>query len=205
MKREVLHWPHPKLLQKTNAKVEDVKSEQVQKIIKDLIDTCNVEMGAGLAAPQIGENVQITVLKPTIYGENPDPSKINSDYMVLINPVLEISGEEYEWVEECLSLPGIEGKVIRKDNLVVTYLNEDGVENTLTCEFPLSAAIQHECDHLIGRLWTSRMEKKTSGALKLQQFRKQQDKLARLEKQRKINLGLIEKPSKSKKIKKRKK
>lgn len=190
MKRNVLLWPSKKLLQKSNRKVEDVTSEATQKVIKDLIDTCNVEMGAGLAAPQIGENVQIVVLKPTLYGENPDPSKHNDDYMVLINPELINSGEEYSWIEECLSLPGVEGRAIRLETTIVKYLDEGGNQKTLTAEFPLSAAIQHECDHLVGRLWPSRMGKKRLGSFKLQEFKRKQQKLERLEKQRKAALGL---------------
>ena len=84
MLRKVIVWPD-KRLRSTNKKIENVLNES--ELIKDLIDTCNVQMGAGLAAPQIGINKQVVVIKPKVFGiQNPDPSEYNPDFMVIINP-----------------------------------------------------------------------------------------------------------------------
>ena len=73
MFRKVLAHPN-KMLRADNQTVNNV--EDVQTLIEDLIDTCNVSMGAGLAAPQIGINKQVIVIKPKVFGkENPDPSE----------------------------------------------------------------------------------------------------------------------------------
>ena len=116
MFRNILVWPNQILRKKS----ELVNHEEVQDLIEDLIDTCNVKMGAGLAAPQIGINKQVVVIKPRVFNkENPDPSKYNPDYMVLINPVLENQGDKIQWKEGCLSLPDIEGKVERSEITLV--------------------------------------------------------------------------------------
>ena len=117
MFRKILIWPNQKLRAK-NVLVESVDS--VQELIHDLIDTCNVQMGAGLAAPQIGINKQVVVIKPKVFGvENPDPSEYNPDYMVIINPLLENTGEDIKWKEACLSIPDIDSMVSRR-GLIIT-------------------------------------------------------------------------------------
>ena len=103
MFRNVLTHPNAKL-RASNTEVEDVNN--VKDLIIDLIDTCNVKMGAGLAAPQIGVNKKVVVIKPKVFGkDNPDPSEYNDEYMVIINPVLENTGDEITWKEGCLSIP----------------------------------------------------------------------------------------------------
>ncbi len=158
MFRNVLVHPNKKL-RAPNEKVENV--EDVQDLIKDLIDTCNVKMGAGLAAPQIGINKQVVVIKPKVFGkENPDPSEYNPDYMVIINPLLENTGELVKWKEGCLSLPEIVGTVERNETTLIKYTSETGETKRLIAEWPLSGGLQHECDHLEGKLLIHRMDKK---------------------------------------------
>ena len=175
MYRNILIWPNQKL-KAPNAKIENV--EEVQELIKDLIDTCNVKMGAGLAAPQIGENKQIVVIKPKVFGkENPDPSEYNPDYMVIINPVLDNQGEEIEWKEGCLSLPDIDGRLKRKEITLISYTSEKGEQKKLIAEWPFSGGLQHECDHLVGKLFFHRMEKRR-GAWLVDRWRRKKRKEA---------------------------
>ena len=163
MLRKIITWPHEKLRSKSQL-IADVALES--ELVKDLIDTCNVNMGAGLAAPQIGVNKRIVVIKPSAFGkENPDPSAYNADYMVLINPILENAGDELTWNEACLSLPGIDGKVCRSENTLVKYTSETGEEKRLIAEWPFSGGLQHECDHLDGKLFIHRMEKRKAAFL----------------------------------------
>ena len=163
MFRKVLVWPNQKL-RLENEPIENV--DDVQDLIKDLIDTCNVKMGAGLAAPQIGVNKKVVVIKPSVFGkENPDPSEYNPDYMVLINPELNNQGDEIKWKEGCLSLPGIDAQVCRSETTLVKYTSEKGEEQRLIAEWPFSGGIQHECDHLLGKLFIHRMDKKKAAFL----------------------------------------
>ena len=146
MLRTILEWPNTKL--RKNSNPIGVINEETIKLAEDLVDTCNVNFGVGLAAPQIGVQKRMIVLKPSACGiENPDPFEYNTDFMVLINPVLELSGESVSWVEACLSVPYTEGKVDRISHAVCTYLSMDGETKKLEATWPFSGALQHECDH----------------------------------------------------------
>jgi len=148
--------------------------DSLKSLIVDMIDTCNVDNGIGLAANQINVNKRVVVIKPSAFGfENGDPCDYNGDFMVLINPRLKNSEDSQPWREACLSLPGIEGKVERYSNTHVNYFNSNGESKELIAEWPLSGGIQHECDHLDGKLFVSKMSR-GSRTLILQKFRKKQ-------------------------------
>ena len=173
MLRKIYKHPH-KILRNDNQQVDNV--DDIKDLIVDLIDTCNVKMGAGLAAPQIGINKRVVVIKPKVFGhENPDPSDYNPDYMVLVNPVLQNSGEKIKWKEGCLSIPGGEGMVERNETTLVKYLSASGEEKRLIIDWPLSGGIQHECDHLDGILYIHRMDKKKA-AFMLDRIRRKKRK-----------------------------
>jgi len=173
MYRKILVWPDRRL-KAQNESIENVEDEK--ELIKDLIDTCNVQMGAGLAAPQIGVNKQVTVIKPKVFGvENPDPSEYNSDFMVIINPVLENTGEDIKWKEACLSIPDIDCMVFRKETTLIKYTSELGEEKRLIAEWPFSGGLQHECDHLEGKLFIHRLDKRKAAFL-LERWRKKERK-----------------------------
>ena len=163
MFRNVLTHPNAKL-RASNTEVEDVNN--VKDLIIDLIDTCNVKMGAGLAAPQIGVNKKVVVIKPKVFGkDNPDPSEYNDEYMVIINPVLENTGDEITWKEGCLSIPDAVANVQRSETTLIKYTSEKGEVKRLIAEWPFSGGIQHECDHLEGKLFIHRMPKKKAAFL----------------------------------------
>ena len=173
MFRKILVWPNQKLRGQSTA-VESV--DAAQELVQDLIDTCNVSMGAGLAAPQIGINQRVVVIKPKAFGiENPDPSLYNGEYMVLINPEWEPQGDTVQWKEACLSLPDIDARVERKENCLLKYTNDKGEEKRMITEWPFSGGIQHECDHLDGKLFIHRMPKKKAAFL-LERWRRKKRK-----------------------------
>ena len=173
MFRKILAWPDKRLRNKNEA-IEEASAEK--DLIKDLIDTCNVSMGAGLAAPQIGINKKILVIKPKAFNtENPDPSEYNADYMVIINPTMENTGDEVKWSESCLSIPGMEGRVTRKEITLLRYTSESGEQKKLITEWPFSGGIQHECDHLEGKLFIHQMDKKKAAFL-LERWRRKKRK-----------------------------
>lgn len=174
MFRKVLVHPHKSLRVSNNEKIKNI--EDAKGLIEDLIDTCNVMMGAGIAAPQIGVNKQVVVIKPSVFGkENPDPSEYNPEYMVIINPTLQNTGDTITWKEGCLSLPSLEGKVNRSETTLIKYTSENGEEKRLIAEWPFSGGIQHECDHLEGKLFIHRMDKKKA-AFMLDRLRRKKRK-----------------------------
>lgn len=187
MLKNILTWPNKKL--KESSKAVTKFDEDLKASIIDLVDTCRVKFGAGIAAPQIGLNKKIVVIKTDgVVKENISPSSYNKDYMVLINPIVETSGKDIEWREACLSLPGVSGKVKRKENCSVVFLDENGVTKKLEAGWPLSGVLQHEIDHLSGILYHTRMEKRKRTGL-MWKFNRNKRKQYIAEKKRRRNDG----------------
>ena len=116
--RTILEYPNPSL--KIPSKSVEKFDDTLEELAKDLIDTCNVAMGVGLAAPQIGVKKRVVVIKPASFNsENPEPSEYNSEYLVLVNPSLQASGETIKWKEGCLSVPLINSDVERKSEVYI--------------------------------------------------------------------------------------
>jgi peptide deformylase len=164
MLKKILTWP-AKSLKKDSIAVTKF-DEDLKNSIIDLVDTCRVNFGVGIAAPQIGLNQKIVVIKTEgLVQENISPSSYNPDYMVLINPIIEVSGEDIEWKEACLSIPGVDGKVKRKDRCSVVFMDENGETKKLEAGWPFSGVLQHETDHLNGFLYHMRMDKRKKTGL----------------------------------------
>jgi peptide deformylase len=79
--------------------------------------------------------------------------------MTLINPILECFGEKRKWKEACLSLPQTSGGVVRSESCKVTYMNLSGETKSFEASWPFSGGLQHECDHLDGKLYITHMER----------------------------------------------
>ena len=119
----------------------DKMTPRIHDLITDMLDTMYDAMGVGLAAPQVGILKRIVVID---IGEGP---------IVLINPViLETSGEQ-TGEEGCLSLPGIHETVKRGDKIRVKYMDENFVEHEEEVEGYLARVMQHEFDHLDGKMF----------------------------------------------------
>ena len=176
MFKTVKTWPD-KSLRKVCKPIGSFDDDLKQTIV-DMVDTCNIMFGVGLAAPQIGLDKRIVVIKPGEFKiDNPFPCSYNKDFMVLINPILNKSDDQIEWQEACLSLPGVKGFVKRSSQCKVTFLDENGKTQTLNAEWPLSGGIQHEVDHLDGIVYSSRMDKRKRRGLiwKLQRERRKEN------------------------------
>ncbi len=140
---EILEFPNPKLRTKA-AQVETV-DERVQAIVRDMLDTMYDASGVGLAATQVDIHEQIIVI---------DVSESRDEPQVFINPSIEIVDEEqFEYDEGCLSVPGFYEAVTRPKHVRVTALNEQGESFTIEPEGLLAVCIQHEMDHLQGKLF----------------------------------------------------
>jgi peptide deformylase len=148
MVRTILHYPDKRLREK-GTKIEAVTPE-LRKLIDDMAETMYAAPGVGLAATQIGEPLQLFIVD---IADNDEPS----DLKVFINPeILESSGE-LTWQEGCLSFPGVQEEIDRAAHVRVRALNRDGKAFEIEAEGLLAVAIQHEYDHLQGKLMIDKM------------------------------------------------
>ena len=156
--RTVLEYPNKDLLKKSNP-ITDFNDDLVL-LIQDLLDTCNVEDGAGLAAPQIGVHKRVVMVNCEFAEcESPEPYTENESMWVLVNPQLELSGPKTSWKEACLSIPNTHALVERFSNVKVTYQNIAGDTKQVDVEWPLAGMLQHECDHLDGQLYIHKISR----------------------------------------------
>ncbi len=154
--RDILKMGDPRLLRVAQP-VTAFSTPELQALLKDLDDTMLAANGAGLAAPQIGVDLQVVVFGS---GEaNPRyPDAPVVPYTVLINPVLTpLGAEEEEGWEGCLSVPGLRGVVPRFKRLRYQGFDEKGQPIDRTVEGFHARVVQHECDHLIGKLYPMRV------------------------------------------------
>jgi peptide deformylase len=144
----VLKYPDPRL-HKIAAPVQQV-DDQVRALIRDMAETMYAAPGIGLAATQVDVHRRIIVI---------DISETRDQLRTFINPeIVEKSGEA-EWEEGCLSVPGIYEKVTRAQRVKVRALDADGKSFTLEAEDLLAVCIQHELDHLEGKVFVERLSR----------------------------------------------
>lgn len=133
---------------------EDIPADypELKKLISDMYDTMYNADGVGLAAPQIGLGIRIIVIGLDVLSDTYPEYK---DYrLTLINPhIIETGGEDVSIEEGCLSLPGIHESVTRKNKVILRYMDSDLIEHTKTFEGYLARVIQHEHDHLEGKMF----------------------------------------------------
>ena len=137
----IITHPNP-ILRKKSQPVADVFAPEIKKLIPQMIQIMLGHDGVGLAAPQIGRNIRLIVVR-----------YLDGD-LVLINPKICKKSWLKEWDEEgCLSVPGIVGDVKRCKKITVKFLDENGKLRQLTGQGLLARVIQHEVDHLDGILF----------------------------------------------------
>lgn len=154
--RSILKMGDPRLLQIAR-RVEAFNTPELHALLRDMRDTMAAANGAGLAAPQIGECVQVVIFGTDM----PNPRYPQAPVVprtVLINPVVEPLGDtmESDW-EGCLSVPGLRGWVPRYQRVRYSGFDESGCRLEREVEGFHARVVQHECDHLIGRLYPTRM------------------------------------------------
>jgi peptide deformylase len=146
---------HPLLLQ-VAAPVERFGTAELRQLVADMDDTMRALNGAGIAAPQIGVSVRAVIFEVTRNPRYPQAEPV--PYTVLLNPVLELLGNERDeaW-EGCLSVPGLRGMVARHTNLRYRGFDLDGrpIDRTVTGFH--ARVVQHEVDHLDGILYPMRV------------------------------------------------
>jgi peptide deformylase len=161
---EILHYPDPRLYQ-TAEPVAEV-DESVRALVRDMAETMYAAPGVGLAATQVNVHKRVVVI---------DASETRDQLLVLINPEI-VSREGAQYREEgCLSVPGIYEPVERAERVTVRALGLDGKPFTLTAEKLLAVCVQHELDHLEGKVFVdylSRLKQQRIKAKLQKQLRK---------------------------------
>jgi len=139
-------------------KSEDISADypELQKLIADMFETMYNADGVGLAAPQIGKNVNIIVIDASPFGE--DEPELKDFKRVFINPKITYNSDETLSTEEgCLSIPGIHENVFRYLDLTIEYYNENFEKVTEHLEGRKAKIIQHEYDHLQGIMFVDKI------------------------------------------------
>ena len=139
---DILEFPDPRL--RTKAKPVKTVDDSIRKLIADMFETMYAAPGIGLAATQVNVHQRIIVV---------DVSENRDEPHAFINPELEVYGARVESDEGCLSVPGFFEPVTRFENVRVSALNQDGEPFELELEGLLAVCVQHECDHLEGKLF----------------------------------------------------
>ncbi len=165
--REILEFPDPRL--RTVAEPVERFDETLAELVEDLFETMYEEKGIGLAATQINEHVRVLVM---------DTSDERNRPLAFINPqIVEKDGiQVYE--EGCLSVPGIYAKVERAEQITVRAQHPDGSEFEMALDGLPAVCLQHEMDHLDGKLFVDYLS-----PLKRQMVRKRLEKARRQAKQ----------------------
>ncbi|MEZ5853928.1 MAG: peptide deformylase [Hyphomicrobiaceae bacterium] len=143
-KLEIITIPDP-ILRKLSEPVERV-DDALRRLADDMLETMYEAPGIGLAAPQVGVSRRLVVIDVSEKDGEKNP-------LVLINPEIVTLGEERNIYEEgCLSIPDVKVEIERPATLTLRYLDRDGKPGELSADGLLATAIQHEVDHLNGRL-----------------------------------------------------
>jgi len=153
--REILKMGDERLL-RVAAPVTEFDSPALLALVEDMFDTLRAANGAGLAAPQIGEDLQLVIFGFEHNARYPDAPPV--PLTVLCNPVIEaIDDEMADGWEGCLSVPGLRGVVPRHARVRYRGFDAQGQAIEREADGFHARVVQHECDHLIGRLYPTRM------------------------------------------------
>ncbi|HZP43936.1 MAG TPA: peptide deformylase [Candidatus Binatia bacterium] len=165
--RPILQYPDP-VLKKRALPVENIGGE-VAQLVADMTETMYAAPGIGLAAPQVGVSSRVVVLD--VRNEDEEPGK---RLLKLINPEIVEREGEIVWEEGCLSVPDLTAPVTRARRVLVRAWTPEEREIQVEAEELLAVALQHELDHLEGRLFLDRLSR-----LKRDLYRARQKKLER--------------------------
>ena len=139
-------------------------TERIRSLIENMAETMYAAPGIGLAATQVDVHERVIVI---------DTSETHDQLLVLINPEIIASSGISDYEEGCLSVPGIYGKVQRAESVTVKALNAQGESYVLKAEGLLAVCIQHEMDHLMGKVfveyWSRLRQARTLARLKKKQ------------------------------------
>ena len=181
--RPIVLWPDSLL--RTKAEPVAQVTDETRTLIADLWQTMREARGAGLAAPQIGVLQRVIVVDVVYADEKTAP-------IAMVNPVIALASETKEiYNEACLSLPNQSWDVERPSRILVNYLDEQGQEKTLEATGVQAVAIQHEIDHLDGKVYVDHLStlKRDLARKKAQKF---QRGLKLMQQRRNMEIGRLQ-------------
>lgn len=136
---------------KKKAKDVLLEDDSLKEFVENMFETMYAAQGVGLAAPQVGQSLRIFIVDTTPMEEEEEDGLRKA----FINPtMIEELGEEWAFEEGCLSIPGIRADVLRKPNIRINYFDENGQQYEESYEGMKARVIQHEYDHIEGKLFT---------------------------------------------------
>jgi peptide deformylase len=137
----------------------------LQKLIADMWETMYASNGVGLAAPQVNRNIRLFVVDSTHIFQNQDeedkgkyPDEPGTKKLFVNAHIQEFTGEDWTYNEGCLSIPKIREDITRPEDVTITYLDENFDEHTETFTGITARIIQHEYDHIEGKLFIDRIK-----------------------------------------------
>ena len=162
---DILNYPDPRL-HNVAKPIKEVNAA-IRRLIDDMSETMYDAPGIGLAATQVNQHLQLIII---------DTSESKDSLQVFINPrIIEKSGEQ-DYEEGCLSVPGIYENVTRAAKVKVEALDRDGKVFTLEAEGLLSICIQHEMDHLLGKVFVEYLSPLKRNRIKNKMLKQQRDR-----------------------------
>jgi len=181
MKLSILQYGDP-ILRAKGKRVDQIDN-RLRELAQNMIETMHGANGVGLAAPQVGESLQLTVLDVSQVEDRPTTMKLNGETidpktampLVLVNPQIDLGSETETGIEGCLSFPEITGDIERAKSVTTHAQNLQGEPMEIETTGFLARAIQHEVDHLNGILFIDRMSSaaKTGLSSKLKRLQKE--------------------------------
>jgi peptide deformylase len=168
---QILEYGDP-ILRAKGKPIENI-DDRIRELAANMIETMHAANGVGLAAQQVGEALQLTVLDVSLIEDRPSTLKLDGNDvdpksampLVLINPEIELRGATEVGVEGCLSFPEITGDIERAKSVIVRAQDLEGGTIEIEATGFLARAIQHEGDHLNGILFIDRMNSAAKAAL----------------------------------------
>jgi len=178
---QILEYGDP-ILRAKGKLIENI-DDRIRELAANMIETMHAANGVGLAAQQIGEPLQLTVLDVSLVEDRPSSLKLDGKDvdpkaampLVLINPEIELRGTTEVGIEGCLSFPEITGNIERAKSVILRAQTLEGGTFQIEASGFLARAIQHEGDHLNGILFIDRMNSAAKAALSSRLKRLQKD------------------------------
>jgi len=174
MIRTIVFYPDP-VLRRTGGRVTEVTGE-IRQLAADMVETMYEANGVGLAAPQVGVSLQLAVIDVSHDEECVSYLRVNGEEktlgeicpIIFINPSLELTGAKEASEEGCLSFPDLRGEIARPGEVRATVETLDGKTLVIETDGLFARAIQHEVDHLFGKLFIDRMSSARKLAIRRQ-------------------------------------
>jgi len=171
MKLPILQYGDPML--RAKGKGIDQIDDRIRELVANMLETMEAANGVGLAAQQVGEALQLTVLDISRVEDRPSTMTLNGREvdpqtampLVLINPEIELADETEMGTEGCLSFPEITGEIERAKSVIARGQTLEGGKIEIEATGLLARALQHEADHLNGILFIDRMSSATKASL----------------------------------------